>query len=163
MLCLRNGTLEDMERIMEIYSYAQEYMIRSGNPSQWGHSYPGKDLIRTDIRQGACKVIYDENGIHGVFALFEEPDPTYSNIENGQWLNDTPYLTIHRIAGDGKVHGLFQYAVNCCKQKTSNIRIDTHRENKTMQRLIEQNGFRKCGTIYVRDGSARIAYQWTAL
>ncbi len=32
---------------------------------------------------------------------------------------------------------------------------------KTMQRLIEKNGFIKCGTIYVKNGTARIAYQRT--
>ena len=30
------------------------------------------------------------------------------------------------------------------------------------QSLIEKNGFTKCGTIYVKNGTARIAYQWTA-
>ena len=28
-----------------------------------------------------------------------------------------------------------------------------------MQRLLEQNGFVRCGTIYIWDGSPRIAYQ----
>ena len=28
-----------------------------------------------------------------------------------------------------------------------------------MQQLLELNGFRRCGIIYVRDGSPRIAYQ----
>ena len=46
---------------------------------------------------------------------------------------------------------------------SSNIRVDTHADNKTMQRLIEKNGFTKCGTIYVKNGTARIAYQRTAL
>ena len=31
--------------------------------------------------------------------------------------------------------------------------------NHTMQRLIEGAGFRRCGVIYVEDGSPRIAYQ----
>lgn len=42
------------------------------------------------------------------------------------------------------------------------IRIDTHADNKTMQHLIEADGFTRCGIIYIADGTPRIAYQWTA-
>ena len=162
MLNIRNAVIADFERIMEIYSYAQDYMIRNGNPTQWGHFYPEPALVQSDIRQNVCKVIYDEKGIHGVFALFEGADPTYAHIENGHWLNDEPYVTIHRLAGDDQVHGLFQCAAGYCKNISRNIRMDTHANNQTMQRLIEKNGFSKCGIIHVEDGSPRIAYQWAA-
>ena len=163
MLNIRNAAITDFERIMEIYGYAQDYMIRNGNPTQWGHFYPDAALIKSDIRQNLCKVIYDETGIHGVFALFEWADPTYSHIENGHWLNDEPYVTIHRLAGDGQVRGLFQCAVDYCKNIYRNIRVDTHADNKTLQKLAEKNGFTKCGIIYLEDGSPRIAYHWTKM
>lgn len=162
MLSLRNATPDDFEQIMEIYRYAQNYMIQAGNPTQWGHSYPDASLIHSDIQANACKVIYDENGIHGAFALFDGVDPTYNYIENGTWLNDEPYITIHRIASDGQVHGVFQCVVTYCKSISSNVRIDTHADNITMQRLIEKNEFVKCGIIYVKNGSPRLAYHWTA-
>ena len=57
------------------------------------------------------------------------------------------------------MHGLFPCALNYCKKISLNIRVDTHADNKTMQRLIEKNGFIKCGIIYVKNGTARIAYQ----
>lgn len=161
MLNIRDALVTDLERIMDIYSCAQDYMIRSGNPTQWGHTYPDKALVLSDIRQGVCKLIYDEGGVHGVFALFEDAEPSYAHIEDGAWLNDEAYATIHRVAGDGQVHGLFQCAVDYCKGRFRNIRIDTHARNLTMQRLIERNGFIRCGTIYVEGGSARLAYQWT--
>ena len=162
MLHVRKATESDHTIIMSIYRYAQDYMIQSGNPNQWGHFYPESELIVNDIKEGACMVICDESGIHGVFALFEGLEPTYQYIENGKWLNDEPYVTIHRIAGDGQVHGLFRCAADYCKRLSANIRIDTHANNKTMQRQIEKNGFRKCGIIYVSDGSPRLAYQWSA-
>lgn len=145
---------------MEIYHYAQDFMIRTGNPQQWGRTYPDPALIEADIRAGLCKVIFDETGVHGVFALLTGEEPTYAQIENGAWLNDEPYVTIHRIAGDGQAHGLFQCAAEYCKRISANVRIDTHADNRIMQRLIERSGFQKCGVIYVRDGSPRIAYQW---
>ena len=163
MLCLRDATEADFEQIMKIYKYAQDYMIRSGNPDQWAHAYPNPGLIKSDIRKNICKVIYDESGIHGVFALLQGIEPNYKHIEDGSWLNDEPYVTIHRIAGDGKVHGLFQCAMDYCKGISPNIRIDTHADNLIMQRLIEKNGFTKCGIVYVGDGFPEIAYHWTAL
>ena len=148
--------------IWDIYAHAQDDMIQSGNPTQWGHFYPEAALIASDIHQNACKVIFDETGIHGVFALFAGVEPTYARIEGGNWLNNAPYLTIHRLAGDGQVHGLFRCTASYCKAIAQNIRIDTHTVYETMQHLIEADGFTRCGIIYIADGTPRIAYQWTA-
>ena len=146
---------------MRIYEAAQDFMISSGNPTQWGRTYPAKELIEQDIETGVCHVICDDNVPHGVFALFSGDEPTYSYIENGKWLNDDEYVTVHRIASDGAVKGIFKSAIDYCKGICDNIRIDTHKSNILMQKLIEKNGFEKCGIVYVRDGSPRIAYQWT--
>ena len=162
MLNVRTASEDDFERIMAIYRIAQDFMIRSGNPNQWGHFYPRPELIRSDLCAGVCRVLSDGTGIHGVFALFDGDDPTYRRIEGGNWLNDDPYVTIHRIASDGEVHGVFRCAAEHCKRIASNVRVDTHADNTVMQRQLEQNGFYRCGTIYVADGSPRITYQWTA-
>ena len=188
MLYVRNASTDDFDRIMEIYSYARDFMIRSGNPTQWGHSHPNPELIEADIDEGICRVICEScanpnanpgdsnptadckvetsmpNGIdsiHGVFVVVSGIDPTYLRIYDGEWLNDEPYVTIHRLAGDGKAHGLFRCAFDYCKGLSSNVRVDTHENNHVMQRLIEKNGFIKCGTIYISDGSPRIAYHWS--
>ena len=50
-LSVRRAVAEDLNRIMYIYSSAQEFMIASGNPTQWGHFYPDEDLIREDIEK----------------------------------------------------------------------------------------------------------------
>lgn len=157
---IRNANEADLEEIMNIYEIAQDFMIKNGNTTQWGKNYPDRNLVISDIKDNKCKVLYDDTGIHGVFALFDDLDPTYIKIENGSWLNDEPYLTIHRIASDGKVHGVFECASTFCKQISNNIRIDTHHNNLIMQGLMEKNGFVKCGIIYVFDGTPRIAYQW---
>ena len=99
-------------------------------------SWSGID--QSDIREKRCMVIYDETGIHGVFALFFGEEPTYQVIEDGKWLNEETYVTIHRLAGDGKVHGLFQCAADYCRGISANIRIDTHDNNKIMQRQLKK-------------------------
>lgn len=159
---IRKATIDDLELIMGIYRTAQDYMIKSGNPNQWGHFYPSEDLVKEDISKGISYLIYDDSfdDPHGVFVLIDGLEPTYQYIEDGNWLNDEPYITLHRIASDGKVHGIFKAAIDYCKSICDNIRIDTHNNNEIMQKQIEKNGFKKCGTIYVKDGSPRIAYQW---
>ena len=152
MLTIRRAAAADQPQLMAIYRTAQEYMLQTGNPTQWGRSYPSPELIRSDIAQGICRVLSDEAGIHGVFALLDTPEPTYSRIE-GAWRNDAPYLTIHRLAGDGRTHGLFRCAADYCKAISRNVRADTHADNRTMQHLLEENGFLPCGTIHVRDGT----------
>lgn len=161
MMNIRKAAPDDLEAIMGIYRTAQEFMIASGNPSQWGHTYPSRDLIEDDIENSVCHLICKGSEPHGVFAVFKGDEPTYEYIENGKWLNDDEYVTVHRIASDGKCHGIFKCAVQFLKKNNANIRIDTHSSNLIMQEQIERNGFRKCGTIYVADGSARIAYQWS--
>lgn len=161
MLSVRKASRNDLERIMQIYEYAREFMKNTGNPDQWGTSHPARELVQADIRDGVCRLVCDENGIRGVFALLAGPDPTYLRIENGAWLNDGPYIAIHRIASDGKAHGVFRCAADHCKALCANIRIDTHADNRIMQKSIEKNGFVRCGIIYTADGSPRIAYQWT--
>lgn len=158
---IRKAHPEDLAQIMNIYRVAQDFMIDSGNPNQWGHSYPSKDLIRQDIEDSACHLVFCGDAPHGVFTLFRGKEPTYSYIENGRWLNDDEYVTVHRIASDGKCRGIFKFAADYCKEISDNIRIDTHHDNIIMQRQIERNGFIKCGRIYVDDGSPRIAYQWS--
>ena len=158
---IRKAKIGDLSKIMDIYKIAQDFMIESGNPNQWGHFYPSEDLIRQDIKKEVCHVISDDEDIHAVFALFNGSEPTYEYIENGEWLNDNEYVTVHRIASDGKLRGILKFTIDYCKSISDNIRIDTHSNNLIMQKQIEKNGFEKCGTIYVADGSPRIAYQWS--
>lgn len=158
---IRKATEKDIEEIMKIYRIAQDFMIESGNPNQWGHFYPTREIINKDIDEEVCYLVCDDNDFHGVFALFDIDEPTYQVIEDGQWLNDEKYLTVHRIASDAKVHGIFACIIAYCKSKSDNIRIDTHQNNAVMQKLIEKQGFHKCGIIHVTDGSPRIAYQWS--
>lgn len=94
-----------------------------------------------------------------MFALIPGRDPTYDIIEDGAWLSDEEYSTIHRVAGDGRVNGVFDAALRFSLAQTPHIRIDTHEDNAVMRHLIEKNGFQRTGMIYCRDGSPRIAYE----
>lgn len=160
---IRKSTLEDLSRMLEIYARAREFMKNTGNPNQW-RVYPQSQLLLEDIRQGRSYVAEKDGRVFGTFVFAEGSDPTYSYIE-GKWLNDRPYGTIHRIAGDGTVKGLLDLAVRYALSKVNDVRLDTHSDNRVMQRAAEKLGFVKCGIIYVTDDmgerSPRFAYHKT--
>jgi len=154
---VRNANWDDLPRIEEIYAYARLFMAASGNPNQWGTTNPPSDQLEQDIENRLLYIITDEKGIHGVFYFFIGTDPTYLYIEDGAWRWDTPYGTIHRIAGDGS-GGILKTAVEFCARKIHHLRIDTHHDNHVMQHAVEKLGFSRRGIIYIADGSPRIAY-----
>src|SRR5574344_1464688 len=110
---IRKTEKTDLDIIMAIYDEAKNYMHNSGNPKQWNGSYPEKELIADDIKNGNSYVIFDEqNTIYGVFTLIKGVDPTYLKIERGNWISDKPYATIHRIASNGRKGGILKEAVD---------------------------------------------------
>lgn len=154
---IRTAQWEDLPRIQEIYANARKFMAETGNPNQWGNITPMTSVLEDDIRKGDLFVMTKDEIIHGVFYFYIGIDPTYGEIEDGQWRSNTPYGTIHRIAGDGS-GGVLATAVAFGKERIDHIRIDTHEDNKIMQRAIAKQGFQRSGIIHLANGSPRIAY-----
>ena len=78
----------------------------------------------------------------------------------GAWPDDAPYLTIHRLASNGKAHGVAKACFAFCAARGLALRIDTHRDNTVMQDLLRKNGFVYCGVIHLAEnGEERLAYQ----
>ena len=158
-MTIRQAQMCDLDRVLQIYADARAFMRAHGNPDQWGENYPPEAMIREDVATGHSYVCIEGEEILGVFYYGEGEDPTYTVIEDGAWLNDEPYGVIHRIAvgarGRGVAAACFAFGVAQC----GNLKIDTHADNLPMQRSLEKNGFVRCGTIHLADGSARIAYQ----
>ncbi len=158
-LSVRRAVPADLERIMQIFGSAKDYMRAHGNPDQWNGTYPGIELMPGEIESGHCFVICSGDAVEGTFCLIFGDEPTYIQIENGRWLNEAPYGTIHRLASDGTAKGIGHACIEFCYNQIENLRADTHCDNLTMQRLLEKEGFVKCGIIHLQDRSPRIAYQ----
>ena len=154
---IRSAVREDLPRIEEIYAYARRFMAENGNPNQWGTTTPQTSQLEDDIQKKLLFVMIRDDQIHGVFYFYIGADPTYGVIEDGQWRSDTPYGTIHRIAGDGS-GGVLAAAVAYGKTRIDHIRIDTHHDNKIMQRAVVKYGFSRRGIIHLENGDPRIAY-----
>ena len=160
MLSIRKTKLVDLDELKLVFDYARNTMRENGNPTQWGSDRPGINLIINDINNGESYVVENDGEIVATFACIEGIEATYIDID-GKWLNDDEYLTIHRIASNGKVKGIFDFVIDYVSKMNKDIRIDTHADNNIMKHLIEKNGFIECGIIVVDDGTKRIAYQKT--
>lgn len=157
---IKNAKTEDIEEIMEVFDAAKRFMRDTGNDKQWVDGYPSKELILSNIRSGGFYVCLSDDGeMVGVFYFKVEEDPTYAKIEDGEWLNDAPYGVVHRIASNGKQKGIADCCLQWCFGQCPNIRVDTHRDNVVMQRILERNDYKRCGIIYVANGTERIAFQ----
>ena len=164
---IRKTKPEDISRIMEIYAYARKFMAEHGNPNQWGPTrWPPEKLIRSDVSEGNSYVCVNENDdVIGTFFFIygEDIEPTYRNITDGAWLDDSPYGVVHRIAGDGSEKGIGAFCISWAFGQCGHRRIDTHGDNIVMQNLVKKLGFVHCGTIYVEeDNNPRLAFEKTA-
>lgn len=146
--------------MMEIFAIARRFMAETGNPNQWAANYPSVEQLTEDISGGDSFVCIEEGRMVATFVLRGGDDPTYDIIYGGAWKNNNPYATIHRIASNGEVKGIFRMAMDFALQRYSTIRIDTHRDNKVMQHAILKAGFQYCGIIHCWSGDERLAYQY---
>lgn len=158
---IRPATLQDLNAMLAIYAHARDFMKATGNPNQWGDTWPPQVKIEGDIARGEAWLLCEGEKILGVAALCQGIEPTYGHIE-GAWPNDNPYLCIHRIAAAKGAKGVFAAFMEHSKALYQNIRIDTHADNAIMQKCILKHGFTYCGIVYMEDGSPRLAYQWQA-
>jgi len=157
-MTIRKTTPADLDAVMEIYAYARAYMQESGNPNQWHDNHPPRTLIENDIKTGLSYVCEDESKIVAVFYFNVENEPTYNEID-GHWLSDEPYGVVHRIARGPGAKGAGAACLEWCVARHANIRIDTHRDNAAMLKLLEKLGYMYCGIIWLENGDERLAYQ----
>ena len=159
MSCIiRKAASQDLPRIQEIYEMERQFIRKNGKHSQLVKGDEPEALIEEYIRQGNLYVL-EEAGIHAVFAFIIGEDPTYLEIEEGRWKSEEPYAAVHRVASDGTVQGVLGHVMDYCSAQVPHLRIDTHKDNKVMQHVLEKYGFVSCGIVHVPDGSPRIAYE----
>ena len=152
-MIIRCAKPHDLEKIMEIYASARAFMRSTGNPDQWWEGYPPRELIERDIAEGECRLVCEGDETLAVFYTAFGEDPTYVEIFDGGWETKPPYGVLHRVAvsesarGKGVVGFIFREMLS----RFGSIRIDTHEKNLPMQRALEKAGFRRAGTIYIKN------------
>lgn len=159
---IRKTTMDELDTVMEIYAGARRFMAETGNPRQWGAlNWPPRELVRQDIEQGRSYVCADGDEIAAVFyyEYGHDIDPTYRVIEDGAWVGDDTYGVVHRIAAR-QGRGAGKHCIRWAYEQCGHLRIDTHGDNRVMQKVLTELGFRFCGIIYVGvDPDPRMAYE----
>lgn len=161
----RSAKLADIPSIMDVICQAQVY-LKSLKIDQWQNNYPNKEVIEADIKNNNSYVVTYNTKVVAVAAIIFDIEPTYGQIHDGEWLSDSDYVTIHRIAvsNEYKNLGLGKIIINktkklALKRGVFSLRIDTHQDNLVMQKFILSNKFTYCGIIYLSDNSKRLAYE----
>jgi len=162
---IRKTVSADMSTIMEIIGDAQRY-LRSCGVDQWQEGYPTAETIAEDIRRGNSYAVIEDGEIAGTVVVSFDGEPNYAEIRNGEWVNAEPYAVIHRIAvsdryrNRGVATEIMRFAEQMCREReVGNIRVDTHSDNLSMQRLLAKFDYEYCGEITIlSSGAPRNAY-----
>ncbi len=165
---IRKTTSADIDALMEIFKEARGTIAKLGI-DQWQNGYPSRDVIEADIAKEESYCVELDGIICGTFALIEDGEPTYDEIFGGEWISgdgDREYYAIHRVAiavscrGQGISGEIIDFAASQALAAGRNsLRIDTHRGNVVMRKMLEKQGFIHCGTIYLENGDERVAYE----
>lgn len=164
-MVIRKGKIGDIGQILSIIDAAKRF-FRENGIDQWQNGTPNRETVENDIKNGESFVVEENGEILACAMISLRGEPTYAEIYSGKWLNGLPYGVIHRVAvrPDAKKSGLATALVKEAEKITlsagfSSLRIDTHRDNIPMRKMVEKNGFVFCGGIFLADGSPRMAFE----
>lgn len=160
----RPGDLDAMEVIL---ASAKALLAPIG---QWNADYPAREDFEADMARGECFVLTCGGEAGGFFTLSARPEEGYAAITDGRWSSEEPYAVIHRCAvaerwrGSGLADFMAEAWARLARERGLGwLRVDTHRKNKAMQRLIRRHGFQYRGNVLVDvpegQDPRRVAYE----
>ena len=170
MIKLEQAKKEQIYEILSIIKDGQEF-LKSQGLDQWQNGYPNINSISLDINNNNSYVLIYNGKIVATAAIIFGIDPNYNTIFEGKWLSDEKYVVIHRIATKKEYRncGYASKIIELTKEELlkkgiHSLRIDTHEFNIPMQKMLEKNGFKKCGIIYlnniINETNKRLAYEY---
>ncbi len=166
-ICIAKTTKKDIDRVMVVIGEARQSIGQLGI-DQWQYGYPSRDIIIDDVSNGFSYVASEDGEICATFCLKEDEEPTYKNIYEGAWLSTEKSYALHRIAicnlkrGKGIAGKIIEFITQKCKNDgITSLKVDTHKGNIPMRKMLEKNGFTYCGIIYLGTGEERVAYEKT--
>lgn len=152
---IRLAKKEELDQIMIIINDAKA-LFKSEKSDQWQDydGYPNETTMLNDINNQELYVNIKNDIIVGCIVLTYKPEEPYKYIYDGNWLTDSKYMVIHRLAvkkenyHQGIAKELIQFAIDKIKKDNINsIRIDTKIENIRMISLLQSFNFKIVGKI----------------
>ena len=151
----RRAEIADMDALLDILEQAKAYLRESG-VDQWQEGYPNREALAADIEAGRGWLFecVDNGEIAGYECVAMTPEVCYREID-GAWLTEGEnYAVIHRAMAAARYRGtrlaaeMFCFAAELAAgMGRLSVRVDTHRDNKAMNRLCEKQGFTYCGVV----------------
>lgn len=166
---IRKATIEDLPVLLDIFAYGRQLQRRLGNSHQWQNGHPKREVLEQDLRSGNSYVCVvnehtatdlPEGTILATFYVHQGENPVFGSDQDEVWLNEDPYVTVHRMCSNGKVKGACQFCINWVTEQFDNVRIFTHEINQPMVHIVQKYGFQYCGEIYPYDAEPRKAFQY---
>ena len=145
----------DLDDIMLIVRQSKNY-LKKHRVDQWQGDYPTPEAFVDAINEKECFAVMYGTRLAGFFCLTEKPEADYDSLTDGRWHGEGKYCTLHRAAvaaefrGTGLSDMLFKFAEDLARDKAAEcMRIDTHRKNKAMQKLLKRSGYTYRGNVLV--------------
>jgi GNAT superfamily N-acetyltransferase len=131
---------------------------------QWQGKEPSLATIEEDIFHQRYYVLFEDHQPCGGAALMNH-EPGYDHLLEGQWLNQDPYMVIHRffIAPSFQGQHLSKILLNQLEQRVkqqqiNNIRLDTHTLNLPMRGLLNRQHYQAVGQAWLPQAGERLVY-----
>lgn len=175
MYHLRKLEARDLDTVERMLVKAKTNMREVLHIDQWQNGYPSRCDFEKDIAQGKAYAYCDEADIPvGIATVTAGKDPVYDAVSDGngeffgKWrYEDRTAAAVHRFCvaqertrcgvGTSFMQALFGMLAS---RGVQSVRIDTHRYNVSMRRMLQKCGFQEIGVVYVQELTPeRIAYE----
>lgn len=164
---LRKAKIQDMEQILHIKDLAIDFQKELGL-NQWSNKYPLESDFINDINLNRAYVYEKSNKIYAYASLNYGIDPMYIKTYDGYIDNDVDYSSIHRVIVDknemkkgiGKefLEKIIRISI---KDSRFVVRIDTHKDNIAMLKLINKLNFKYIAKVHSSDETERDVFEYT--
>lgn len=155
----------DREKIEKIYEDGS-LKLKSLGINQWqGNEKPNLNNFSNLNENDIIYVLEDKEIIVSTIIIYDK-DEDYENNLVGTWNSPKPYVALHRIATlsgarkKGYGRKIIEFAENYARENNfKSVRVDTHRENKSMQNLLNSMEYNYVGIVYLGGKRERFAYE----
>lgn len=155
----------DREKIEKIYEDGS-LKLKSLGINQWqGNEKPNLNNFSNLNENDIIYVLEDKEIIVSTLIIYDK-DEDYENNLVGTWNSPKPYVVLHRIATlsgarkKGYGRKIIEFAENYARENNfKSVRVDTHRENKSMQNLLNSMEYNYVGIVYLDGKRERFAYE----
>ena len=162
---LRLASEDDREIILKIYDDGSK-KLKSLGLDQWqGQDKPNLDNFKDLIDNNNIFVLEDHGKVVSTVIIYDF-DVDYENNLDGTWQSPKPYVALHRIGTleserkKGYGRRVIEMSESYARENNfKSVRIDTHRGNKDMQKLLSSLSYKYVGIVYLGGKNERLAFE----